>query len=172
MSDMPDVKKSQTFTLSKTEMQYIVTAIDIGETADGHARMIGIFGSHKQAEDFVREDMKDVLATLGADDDTIVKWDAHEIWVDDRQDSGCIWDILEVDPGSATAAQEDMVSEAEDKADKLREPDEDALLEVVADSLRRQGYKKVVNQCGTVLYEHDDKEGSIYLDVTERDKEE
>lgn len=75
--------------------------------------------------------------------------------------------MIEVD-----AIQEDTVPDAEDKAEELGAPDEDGLLEVVADSLRQQGYQRVVNQCGTVFYEHDGKEGSIYIDITERDKEE
>lgn len=152
-------------------MQYIVTAIDIGETCDGHARLLGSFGSREKAESFVKEDMKDTIATMGADDNTVIKWDAHEIWVDDKCDRGCVWDILEVAPTSADAIQKDTISEAEDEAEELGEPDEDGLLEVVAESLRRQGYKNVVNQCGTVFYEHDGKEGSICLDIMERDKE-
>lgn len=153
-------------------MPYIVTVCDVGETCDGHARLLGSFGSWEEAEAFVREDMQDVLATMGADDNTVIKWDAHEIWVNDKQDSGCIWDILEVALSSAGTIHEDAVSEANDEAEELGVPDEDGLLEVVADSLRRQGYKEVVNQCGSVFYEHDGKEGSIYLDITERDKEE
>lgn len=152
-------------------MKYIVTAIDVGETCDGHARLLGSFDDREEAEAFVKEDMTDVLATMGVDDNTIIKWDAHEIWVDDECNRGCVWDILEVAPASADAIQKDTISEAEDEAEELGEPDEDGLLEVVAESLRRQGYKNVVNQCGTVFYEHDGKEGSVYLDIMERDEE-
>lgn len=158
--------------MPKREKNFVVTAIDVGETCDGHARLLGSFGSRDEAEAFVEEDMKDVLATMGVDENTIIKWDAHEIWVDDKRDRGCVWDILEVAPDSADAIQEDTVSEAGDKAKELREPDEAVLLKVMVDSLRRQGYQGVVIQCGTVYYEHDGKEGSIYIDVTERDKEE
>jgi hypothetical protein len=152
-------------------MQYIVTAIDIGDTCDGHSRLLGVFGSRKGAEDFVKEDMKGVLATVGTEDNTIIKWDAHEIWIGEEYVRGCMWDILEVALDSANAIHGDTVSKSEDEPEELGMPDEDDLLEVVADSLRRQGYKEVVNQCGSVFYEHDGKEGSIYLDITERDKE-
>lgn len=152
-------------------MQYIVTAIDIGETCDGHARLLGSFRSREDAEAFVKEDMKDTLATMGVDDNTIIKWDEHEIWVDYECNRGCVWDILEVAPASDDDIQKDTISEAEDEAEELGEPDEDGLLEVVAECLKRQGYKNVVNQCGTVFYERVGKEGSIYLDITERDEE-
>ena len=82
--------------MSKREKNFAVTAIDIGETCDGHARLIGLFDTHEEAEAFVKEDMKDVLATMGADEDTIIKWDAHEVWADKHYGAGCIWDILDL----------------------------------------------------------------------------
>lgn len=46
---------------------------------------------------------------------------------------------------------------------------EDELLDVLADYLKKKGFSGVVNQCGTLFYERDGKDGSIYIDIMERD---
>lgn len=46
-------------------------------------------------------------------------------------------------------------------------PDEDELLEVLADYLKKKGFTGVENQCGILQYKRDGKAGSIYIDVME-----
>lgn len=140
---------------------YIVTAIDIGEGCDGHARLVGRFSTKEQAEAYVREDMKDVLATMGSDEATIVKWDEHEVWTDGSYQHGCVWDIL----GDAKAEDN-----ADDQGD-LEYPDKETLLGVIEGYLQGEGYEEVVNQGDAVYYTRNGKLGSVYINVFECDEE-
>jgi len=82
--------------MPKRGKNFAVTAIDIGETCDGHARLIGVFDTHEEAEAFVLEDMKDTLNSMGSDEQTIIDENKHEIWADKHHSNGCIWDILDL----------------------------------------------------------------------------
>lgn len=48
-------------------------------------------------------------------------------------------------------------------------PNEDELLEVLADYLKKKGFTGVENQCGILHYKRDGKDGSIHIDVMESD---
>lgn len=82
--------------MQKREKNFVVTAIDVGETCDGHARIIGVFDTFKEAEAYVNEDMIDVFNGMGADDDSILDEVKHEVWLDGSKTKGCIWDILDL----------------------------------------------------------------------------
>ena len=73
--------------------RYIVTAIEVGGAADGHASVLGVFDTRMTAETFMREDMKDTAAA----DCAVVDYDRHEVWKDASKTDGCLWDIHEVD---------------------------------------------------------------------------
>ena len=38
---------------------YVVTAVDVGDSCDGHARVLGAFKSKDDAKNYVRNDMED-----------------------------------------------------------------------------------------------------------------
>ena len=76
--------------------KFAVTAIDIGDTSNGHARLVGLFKSYDDAHTYVVEDMKDTLACMGQDENTTVDWNKFEIFADKDKNSGCIWDIHNV----------------------------------------------------------------------------
>ena len=82
--------------MSKVEKNFVVTAIDVGDTCDGHARILGVFDTHEEAEAYVKEDMKDVFNNMGRDDDSIFDEVKHEVWLDGSKTKGCIWDILDL----------------------------------------------------------------------------
>lgn len=74
---------------------FIVTCVEYGETCDGHSRILGKFETHKEAEDWVREDMVEVMDMSGEvyEDPDFVR---HELWVEGEKGThGCIWDILD-----------------------------------------------------------------------------
>lgn len=79
-------------------VKYIVTAVDVGETVDGHASVIGVFDTRAAAEAFVHEDMQ-AIAESGGD---IVDKANFEVWEDEAKTSGCIWDIHAVDYSGET----------------------------------------------------------------------
>lgn len=76
--------------------RFAVTAIDVGETCDGHARLLGLFETREQAEEFVKEDMKDTFHHMGNDEGSIFDETKHEVWADKHYSNGCIWDILDL----------------------------------------------------------------------------
>lgn len=51
-------------------------------------------------------------------------------------------------------------------------PDENELLEVIADYLRKKGFNNVENSCGSLYYERDGKVGTVYVDVMEKEADE
>ena len=40
--------------------RYVVTAVDVGESCDGHARVLGCFKTEADAKTYVRNDMEDM----------------------------------------------------------------------------------------------------------------
>ena len=82
--------------MPKTGKNFVVTVIDVGETCDGHARILCVFDTYDKAEAYVKEDMKDVFNLMGADDDSIFDEAKHEVWLDKEMTKGAIWDILDL----------------------------------------------------------------------------
>ena len=77
--------------------KWIVVAIDVGETANGHSTFCGIFNSREEAETYVKEDMTDVL-NMGAMDNSNADWVKHEVWQPNCDGTdGCVWDIHEIE---------------------------------------------------------------------------
>ena len=75
---------------------YVVTAVDVGDSCDGHARVLGAFKNKDDAKNYVRNDMEDKcdqLANAGIRAD----FDKMEIanWSDN--DLVCCWSIDEVE---------------------------------------------------------------------------
>ena len=75
---------------------YVVTAVDAGDSCDGHARVLGAFKSKDDAKNYVRNDMKDRCDQL-ADSGIIADFDKMELvnWSDN--DPVCCWSIAEVE---------------------------------------------------------------------------
>ena len=75
--------------------RYVVTAVDVGESCDGHARVLGCFKTEADAKTYVRNDMEDMcdrLAGAGVQAD----FDQMEI-VNEDEDTVCCWAIDEVE---------------------------------------------------------------------------
>ena len=75
---------------------YGVTAVDVGDSCDGHARVLGAFKSKDDAKNYVRNDMEDRCDQL-ADSGIIADFDKMELvnWSDN--DPVCCWSIAEVE---------------------------------------------------------------------------
>ena len=75
---------------------YVVTAVDVGDSCDGHARVLGAFKSKDDAKNYVRNDMEDRCDQL-SDSGIIVDFDKMELvnWSDN--DPVCCWSIAEVE---------------------------------------------------------------------------
>ena len=75
---------------------YVVTAVDVGDSCDGHARVLGAFKSKDDAKNYVRNDMEDRYDKL-ADSGIIADFDKMELvnWSDN--DPVCCWSIAEVE---------------------------------------------------------------------------
>ena len=79
---------------------FIVTATEYGDTCDGHTRFLKKFDTHKEAEDWVRDDMVDVMECSGIDYEE-PDFIRHEVWVKGCVGtSGCVWDILDTESKS------------------------------------------------------------------------
>ena len=75
---------------------YVVTAVDVSDSCDGHARVLGAFKSKDDAKNYVRNDMEDRCDQL-ADSGIIADFDKMELvnWSDN--DPVCCWSIAEVE---------------------------------------------------------------------------
>ena len=74
---------------------YVVTAVDVGDSCDGHARVLGAFKSKDDAKNYVRNDMEDLCDQL-ANTGIGVDFDKMEI-VNESEDTVCCWSISEVE---------------------------------------------------------------------------
>ena len=74
---------------------YVVTAVDVGESCDGHARVLGAFKNEADAKNYVRNDMEDYCDSL-ANTGIRVDFDQMEI-VNEDEDLVCCWSIDEVE---------------------------------------------------------------------------
>ena len=75
---------------------YVVAEVDVGDSCDGHARVLGAFKSKDDAKNYVRNDMEDRCDQL-ADSGIIADFDKMELvnWSDN--DPVCCWSIAEVE---------------------------------------------------------------------------
>ena len=74
---------------------YVVTAVDVGDSCDGHARVLGAFKNEADAKNYVRNDMEDRCDQL-ANTGIRVDFDQMEI-VNEGEDTVCCWSISEVE---------------------------------------------------------------------------
>lgn len=73
---------------------YAVTAIDIGDTVNGHASLQKVFTTREVAKKWIELDKKNMIDTYG------VSFEVNEdgeLFVDSSYQLGCIWDIHEID---------------------------------------------------------------------------
>ena len=75
--------------------RYVVAAADVGETCDGHARVLGCFKTEADAKTYVRNDMEDMCDRL-ANTGIQVDFDQLEI-VNEDEDTVCCWSINEIE---------------------------------------------------------------------------
>ena len=75
---------------------YVVIAVDVGDSCDGHARVLGAFKNKDDAKNYVRNDMEDMCDRL-ANTGIRVDFDKMKIvnWSDN--DLVCCWSINEVE---------------------------------------------------------------------------
>ena len=75
---------------------YVVAAVDVGDSSDGRARILGAFKRKDDAKNYVRNDMEDRRDHL-ADCGIIADFDKMELvnWSDN--DLVCCWSIEEVE---------------------------------------------------------------------------
>ena len=74
---------------------FIVTAVDISETADGKARVLAVCNTRDEAKSFVRNDMEDFIDD-NAEMNLIADFDKMSALTEDDS-YGCEWNIEEVD---------------------------------------------------------------------------
>ena len=74
---------------------YVVTAVDVGDSCDGHARVLGAFKNKDDAKNYVRNDMEDMCDQL-ANTGIRVDFDKMKI-VNDGEYTVCCWSINEVE---------------------------------------------------------------------------
>ena len=74
---------------------YVVTAVDVGDSCDGHARVLGAFKSKDDAKNYVRNDMEDLCDQLA---NTGIGVDFYQMKiVNESEDTVCCWSISEVE---------------------------------------------------------------------------
>lgn len=77
--------------------KFIVIAIEYGETCNGHSSFLKKFNTREEAEQWVREDMIDVMNCAGVDYEE-PDFIRHEVWVKGCVGTnGCVWDIIDTD---------------------------------------------------------------------------
>ena len=74
-----------------TNSRYVVTAVDYGDSCDGHPRCLGIFRSWEEAKTYVQNDMEDRCDQL-AGADIQADFSKMEI-VNESCDLICAWSI-------------------------------------------------------------------------------
>ena len=75
--------------------KFIVTAVDISETADGKARVLAVCNTRDEAKNFVKNDMEDLIDD-NAEMNVIADFDKMSARTEDDA-YGCEWNIEEVD---------------------------------------------------------------------------
>ena len=75
--------------------KFIVTAVDISETADGKARVLAVYNTRDEAKSFVRNDMEDFIDD-NAEMNLIADFDKMSARTEDDS-YGCEWNIEEFD---------------------------------------------------------------------------
>ena len=75
---------------------FILTAVDYGETCDGHARLLGTYETAADAETDRHADMLVKIAYYG--EDCVVDEARGEVWAKGEVGTnGCVWDIFNSD---------------------------------------------------------------------------
>ena len=74
---------------------FIVTAVDISETADGKARVLAVCNTRDEAKSFVKNDMEDFINDA-AEMNPVADFEKMSVRTEDDM-YGCEWNIEEVD---------------------------------------------------------------------------
>lgn len=77
---------------------YAVTAIDVGDTTDGHANLLDVFHTREQAMAFVEKDKANIIKKNDTEFEVVKDF---EIFLDSSCLYGYIWDIHEIDTDEA-----------------------------------------------------------------------
>lgn len=83
------------FTLVIKNSQFVVTAVDYGETCDGKARVLKCCDTKEEAQQYVRSDIEK-WADDRAGENIIVDFDKMNAYYKDNDNNGCEWNIEEV----------------------------------------------------------------------------
>lgn len=70
---------------------FIVTAVDVGESCNGHASILGFFDNEESAKNFVLADMKSMARINGGS--AIINTAKFEVWKDEEMINGSMWTI-------------------------------------------------------------------------------
>ena len=76
--------------------KFIVTAVDVGETCDGKARVLAVCSTREEAKAFVQADIEEWVNERAGECVKVDfdKMSAHYAY---NNDNGCEWNIEEVD---------------------------------------------------------------------------
>ena len=70
---------------------FLVSVVDVGESSDGHAGILGLFDDKESAMNYVLQDMKDMAKDYGSS--AIIDTVKLELWRDLQMDYGELWTI-------------------------------------------------------------------------------
>ena len=75
--------------------KYIVTAVDYGETCDGKAEVLGVYGTYEDAHNFVRADIEN-WCDFHAGENVECDFDKMSAWFTHDTETRCEWNISNI----------------------------------------------------------------------------
>ena len=76
---------------------WVVTAVDVGDSCDGKARVLKLCTSKKDALDYIDKDMTEYYKKMSLEYDGCVNMDMKKMYIyDDKYDNGCEWNFEKI----------------------------------------------------------------------------
>ena len=88
---------------------WVVTAVDIGDSCDGKARVLKICRSKEEAEQYIHDDMTDYYLSHRC----VINSDKMCAWTDFSETNGCIWNLEKIHINSNCITSEDEIKKSE-----------------------------------------------------------
>ena len=83
---------------------YAVTAIDVGDSSDGHASLQKVFTTREEAKKWIERDKRVMIRQSGGSFDID---ENNVLFRDSSYQCGCTWDIHEIDTDDVCEKAED-----------------------------------------------------------------
>ena len=88
---------------------WVVTAVDIGDSCDGKARVLKICRNKEEAVKYMHDDMTDYDNSHNC----VLNYSKNCAWTDFSETNGCIWNLEKININSNCIISEDEIKKSE-----------------------------------------------------------